>query len=788
MPNLPHLTLPKAEYDLPRKKHGFGSVPDRDYKKHGTEVEREVEDTLEQFRNSKRPKEINPSLILRITLDGDSLVDEVEWARNNMHLLSVDDDKSLVLFSSDAELGAFKERLDKYKEGPPEGQKSAPHTSLFSAINHVSAIMPEDRIGRLLNLNNITSLEHFRDEETYCLDVELWPIEKRDHLDLQIQEISEYVNNNGGEVSDVYAGVHLVLMRVIASGNVIRDLLNVESVESLDLPPKTDIVMQDILNLALGDYADVPNPPENASSIAIFDSGITSAHPFLATAVGEATAVPNDLGDGADVYGHGTRVAGIALYNDVNECASKGVFEPKLKIYSAKVITDTGAFSDKKLIMSQMTDAISYFNGAYNCRVFNISLGDKRLIYDGGKIGGWATVLDSLARELDVVIIVSSGNYSFKHEKGSAPDSVAKLYPEYLLGEDARINEPATGAIVVTVGSICESEAVPKDGMFGPELLPIANQNEPSPFTRRGPGCGGSIKPEFCDFGGNLAFDGALQKTRDDISELSSLTLNHNYLKDLLTTSVGTSYAAPRVAHKAAILFNFYPQATSNLIRAFLAASARVPEGSTKRLSEFGVEAELNLLGYGQPNVDLATLSDMNRVILYSEDALAHDNFHIFEVPIVNDFIQTKGKRSITVTLAFDPPVRHTRIDYIGVKMSFRLIRGKSVADVAEAFRKMEKGEGKVDSFSGTKYNCSMKPGPSLREGGTLQKAKFTMARNPDEYGEAYYIVVRCEKKWASEEDGLQKYSIVVQIEHEAEIDIYADIQHRIQPPLRVRV
>lgn len=53
-------------------------------------------------------------------------------------------------------------------------------------------------------------------------------------------------------------------------------------------------------------------------------------------------------------------------------------------------------------------------------------------------------------------------------------------------------------------------------------------------------------------------------------------------------------------------------------------------------------------------------------------------------------FIEEKGKRSITVSLVFNPPVRHIRIDYIGVKMSFRLIRDKAPDEVADAYRKMK--------------------------------------------------------------------------------------------------
>lgn len=51
------------------------------------------------------------------------------------------------------------------------------------------------------------------------------------------------------------------------------------------------------------------------------------------------------------------------------------------------------------------------------------------------------------------------------------------------------------------------------------------------------------------------------------------------------------------------------------------------------------------------------------------EDSLPIDRFAIYEVPIPTDFQTVKGVRHIKVSLAFDPPVRNSRKEYMGVKM-----------------------------------------------------------------------------------------------------------------------
>ena len=788
MPDLPHLKLPQTEFNLPRKKHGFGRSLLRDSASHGKKLEQEIGHVIGESKKSKSPEGINPTLILKIKLADGSVVDEDIWGRNQLSLLSTNSDQTLILFASDYELKEFHRRLHEYQNGPPEGQKSAPHNQLFSSIEEVDCITAIDRIGRLLNLSGITEPDNLIENEIYTLDLELWPLENRHLIDIQIDEIRQFLVRNKGELLDYYAGSSLILLRVRCTGQVVKELLEIESIATIDFPPQADASTGEMLDLTIDEFPLTPEPPDGAPSVTILDTGITPAHPFLATTIGEATRIPNSIADEIDRSGHGTSVAGLAIYGDVRQCVENGSFIPELFLYSAKVLNDDRKFPDEKLIMTQMSDVIYYFNTEYGSRVFNLSLGDDRLVYDDGKIGGWATVLDTLSREFDVVIIVSAGNYTYNPGDDDL-ETIIQNYPSYLFADEARIIEPATGSIVVTVGSIADSHNT-APGIYEDLVTPlaIAQQDQPSPFTRSGPGCGGAIKPEFCEYGGNVAFDGVLNTIRKDIDELSTLSLNHDYLTRLFKTNVGTSFAAPRVAHTAARILGNFQNASANLVRALLAISSTVPEESVALLEQYGNGAIYSLCGYGKPDYERASYSDQKRVVLHAEAQLSHDNFHIFEIPMIEDYLSTTGRRSVTVSLAYDPPVRHTRIDYLGVKMSFRLIRGKSVEEVAEVFRKRHSDEEAVESLS-TKFNCGMLPGPEMREGGTLQKASFVMHKNPANYGNTYYLVVRCEKKWANEEIvGPQKYAVVVEIEHTADIEPYTQLQQRVQAPVRVRV
>ncbi len=790
MPDLPHLILPRVELEKPRKKTGYGRPPGKDYIVHGRRLKSQLNGVLRLFRARRPLQGINPNLILRIQLDESSMVDEETWERCDLTLLSVDKNKTLVLFSSDVDLTDFKRRLTIYHKGPPtERQISAPHTQIFACVNEIGEIRPKDRIGRLFRTEDVTTPEDFQSDNEYIVDIELWDLGTRQLCQDKLTEIRNYISSRGGNVTDYYIGESLILLRAKCEGNIIQDLLKIDSIATIDLPPQPTLAIGELLDLGIQDFPEVQPPRDTALSVGVLDSGLISAHPLLAPAVGEAITAPRTLGDGTDRHGHGTMVAGLALYGDVEACINNRSFQPELKLFSARVLNERCEFDDENLVTSQMREAIHYFHDNYNCRVFNISLGDRRLPYNGGKVSPWASVLDTLARELNVVIVVSAGNFDYDPGPDGSPDTHLQDYPRYLLSDEARIIEPATGAIVLTVGALAHTATVPPGSSAGSvSFRPIALPNQPSPFTRSGFGLGGAIKPELCDFGGNCAYDVTIQRVRDNIRELSIVSLNHDYLNRLFTSHVGTSFSAPRIAHLATRIFEIFPDASANLIRALLVASASVPEAALNTLEPLDEDAVLRICGYGQPNMHKAQLSDENRVVLYTESEIDFDNFHIYEIPIPEEFIENRGTRSISVTLAFDPPVRHSRLDYLGIRMSFRLLRGKTEEEIVEAFRHRTRDEEEVERISSTKFDCKMIPRSRSRESSTLQKAIFTIHRNPrPEYGETYYLLVRCEKKWARDEHSPQRYAAVVVLEHSEQVNLYNTIQQKVAVRLRAR-
>jgi hypothetical protein len=768
-----HLPLQRVEGELDRRKRpGFGQPSGREPKSHGTKIQSEVQEVLQGFRAKPKIGDVDPALILKIETSGN--ISEEEWTKLGLTVLANEPGQTLILFADDVELIDFQQRVTAYNGEKPENQKSQPYAALIEAIEAIRPISATDRIGPVLKAEGCVTPDLIPDA-TEFYDVELWFVTDFS-ADLFVHRVTTVLEQSGGTVVSSYRGTSVLLMRVQGTGSAIRPLLDLPEIATIDRPPTPDWPELPANDIELGDLPEIAPAEDKAPTIGVIDSGLTSAHPLILASMAAAFGEPASLGD-SDEKGHGTPVSGIAIYGDIRQRLSETPLQAKFRVASARVVNEAGRFDDEELIPTQMENSIRRLHDEFGCRVINISLGDiKRPV--GAKPSAWASTLDTLARELNILIVVSAGNASPTY-LASFHDSIVDEYPAFLLDGTNRILEPASAVNVLTVGSITHSNGLSTVDSDNVGVRSIAQSFQPSPFTRAGPGTNKVLKPDLVDFGGTAVFDGPTQRLQGGSIRANAgiLSTHHQYLQQLLKYHSGTSFAAPLVAYKAALLFERFPDASANLVRALLALSAEQPDSAIARLGDG--DAAFNLLGYGLPDIGRALESEDNRVILFAEDTLSTDKFAVYEVPIP-DIFQTKGARQIRVALSFDPPVRHTRVDYAGLKMGFHLIRGANSGEVFDAFRKWEADEGKAISLRNT-LKCDLKPGAQRRERGTLQCATFSMTSNSQRYGNSYFLVVRCEGGWSPDD---QRFALAVELRALAEIPLYQRIQERV----RVRV
>jgi len=447
----------------------------------------------------------------------------------------------------------------------------------------------------------------------------------------------------------------------------------------------------------------------------------------------------------ADQHGHGTFVAGIALYDDVAACLQNRRFEPKLRLFSGRILDDPNA-ADPQLIENQVERAVRYFREEYGCRVFNLSYGDLNKPYQGRHVSGLAVTLDALSRELDVLFVVPTGNFGGDEE---GPSDWRGQYPDYLTAPGAALIDPAPALNALTVGSLARYELNPR-WPDDPAYQPVARTDQPSPFTRHGPSVNGAIKPDLVDYGGNWITDaragGGLAAGRQGGGERStnSSLATHNPCRE----DSGTSFSAPKVAHAAARILGEIPEAGVDLGRALLVAHARTPQACSDLLADD--EAIRNVTGYGYVDRSALYRSAEDCVTLWAQESIENRHHHFYEVPVPDEFWQGgRRNREITVSLAYRPPVRTTRIDYRAAGISFKLVQAESLDAVARRFNAAVARDS-VENIS--ERNAGRGFTEQTRSRGTVQASTWQFTQpSPSVRRSSWFVVVtRNDPAWGA--------------------------------------
>ena len=320
-------------------------------------------------------------------------------------------------------------------------------------------------------------------------------------------------------------------------------------------------------------------------------------------------------------------------------------------------------------------------------KVINLSLGDSRFPYRGPRPTQLGAEIDRFIRLHKVVVTVSTGNYT--PWNGQISDLTSGNYQRHLLeASDSGLYDPAPAALALTVGALCPDHgqgAKPEKEQI--DVIPIGGPGKPSPLTRTGPGPMGMIKPELVAPGGSLSVDLRISRVSGQDPSTQVIGAGIAGTSKLLATDSGTSYAAPLVSNAALRVLGRYPQLSANAVRALLLCSA----GETGTVIEGLTEAKLleqqrRLTGYGRVSAEHAEMSEDHRAVLVAEDEITVDDVHLYTVPIPLTFFSPGGYRRVTIALAYDPPVRAARLDYLASHMEIHAYHGASLQQVRNAY------------------------------------------------------------------------------------------------------
>lgn len=772
----PHLPLRREEpVTEKRPKPGFGRPAPADPVAHGRGLRESLETAKVEVETDVGG--FDERRLFQFTVEKGFDPDDLSKISADIEVVSQEGDDVVVAFVSTAALESFEARLTSLVSG-----ERVKYKEVLYALRGIDGWRVEDRTGWALARDGLP------DEAPFLLDIELWPLEDHPEEREQLWTTFEaWLQDQAIEKNDAVKNVGLTLYRVRCDREQAQALLHHRDIRTVDLPPRYGLELN-LLYTDIQNLQEIPMPPENAPGVVILDSGLTTGHPLIAPAVGDAQSfLPNK--DASDENGHGTLVAGLALYGDIEASLRNGDLAPRLRLFSGRILDERNE-NDTGFVENQITEAVHYFQSEYGCRVFNLSFGDLNKPYVGKHLKGLSYTLDILSRELGILFIVSAGNVPGSQLEGLA---WRDRYPEYLAEPDWTIVEPAPALNALTVGSLARYDQTINSQRYAndPAEIPVARRDQPSPFSRHGHSVGGAIKPELVAYGGNWAVNtrGGANMLAPN-SGLGELSLNRSFAGGrLCADESGTSFAAPHVAHLAASLLYEHPDAGPNLIRALLVAHAAMPDAAAQLLMD--KEILRQVCGYGQVDGYAVFRSLENAVSLRATDRIANKRHHFYEVPIPEEFVSNGRRlRELAVAIAHTPVVRSTRIAYKATRMDFRVVAAEDLNHVSQMFNKATDR----DEYERIPELAKASVGPQLRDKGTVQAStwcfnQFT-ERSVLRNKRLFVVVTRNDFPWGEPHSAEEEeYAVVVSLRDRDndQARLYTEIRNRLQVRTKAR-
>ncbi|TWT62946.1 hypothetical protein Pan54_36970 [Rubinisphaera italica] len=435
-------------------------------------------------------------------------------------------------------------------------------------------------------------------------------------------------------------------------------LARIPNSEFLDLAPLDHI---DFINELL--IRTTP-PPATAPAVCHLDTGIQAGHPLLTRAIDAQHALyvlPHR--NGVDVDGHGTEMAGLALYGCLNEHLNStdpvilGHRLESVKIFSIQRANDPDLYGEiTSQSMSQIEIASSSVQRAF-CLTVTSNDGCEE-----GLPSSWSAAIDGLcagAESEDAprrLVCVSAGNIEPLTERINYPS----------INAHRPVKDPNQAWNAISVGAMTQKTTINDPVVQHWNTIAEADSLSPSSRTSTLWNITWPFKPDIVMEGGNNAIYPA-NGDADFLDDLSLLTTRMGTGTAQLTTTGDTSAATALASRYAALIWSKYPKLWPETIRALLIHSARWTD---KMMEEFPDEkrkkvARLRTYGYGVPNLTKAMSSVGNAATMVIEESLRPyhkvgseiktKHMHLHELPWPNSVLTQLFDADVTmrVTLSY---------------------------------------------------------------------------------------------------------------------------------------
>lgn len=846
----PHLQLRLTNADvakLPsggsRKIHPITLANRGNAKLHGQQLESSIKSIIENSQDTKKEREQEGkpdlpdavSFILHIDPD---LFDAEDLRSFGVEIVADLEEGYIIGASTDTELSELRKRIGQFINSQKGGGKVPAIWEILEGTQRPDYILSpalKAQWGNILEnqeyvvdvgiacidireqYSRCPKQERFKSNESFQKSINRWldkhnlSLEAWDDLySERTDQLQNFINEYNGEILKNIMGDDVGISRLPDSfscririlGKGLKDLvLNfpyIFDVSEIDefCSPSVKLNQSELNEQKF----ELVEPDLIAPKVCVIDSGIQERHPKLGSAVDSSNSkswVPGEpeTADYVQGGGHGTRVAGAILYP--REIPQTGLYKAICWIQNARILDQENQLPQKVFPPEVLEEIVEFYYHKTRTRIFNHSVAGISPCRTQS-MAPWAAAIDKLTWENDVLFIVAAGNIEANASFVTRPSIAAHIqagrsYPDYLLSPSARIANPAQSFQALTVGSVAQCTYRKASQQS------IAEKDYPSSFSCTGFGIWNTIKPEVVEYGGDYVIDSltssSFTQPKQVCPELIRSTRNGG--QTISADAVGTSYAAPKVAHIAASLAAVFPQESTLLYRALIVQSARLPSWTNESVEK--LSQGIRMMGYGIPNHDRALGNSLNRVTLTTQgrEYISAGQARIYQIQIPEILLRQDQEFEILIeiTLSYVAEPRRTRRHrrkYLSTWLDWRCSnKGEDPERFLEkVLKEYESPSDAEKSKEGFNWTLGQRKDWGLvkdtsRSIGTLQK-DWAVVKSFN-LRESFCVAVVGHRGWNNDPTAQVPYSLVVSFEAiNSEIPIYTSFVEA-QIPLEVQ-
>jgi Subtilase family len=537
-------------------------------------------------------------------------------------------------------------------------------------------------------------------------------------------------------------------------------------------------------------------PGPDTGYVTLLDTGVSRAHPLIQPVLAANDRHAANLAWGLDdIRGHGTQLAGLALFGDLT-LRLQDMLPISVRLESVKLLPDAG-FNPHHLLGAVTRSAIDAVEVSARRRTFAMASTTSEDTPHDGAPTSWSSEIDQLAAGVSGnnnnprLILISAGNID-------AMTFGAGNYLQTCDHPDSEVESPAQAWNAISVGAYTEKTMLPA----GESYTALAPSGDLSPASRTASWSSDwPLKPDVVLEGGNWAAGAAPPPLTH--GWLSLLTTHHSYPQRSFCFSHDTSAATAIAAKQITELWSDYPALWPETIRGLYVSSARWTKQMKSHLPlnpPKGAYASLfRRYGYGVPDLERARRSASNALTLIVQDKIVpyglsektggdvHKEMRLFELPWPIQELRKLGSSSVTLRATLSSFVapnpseasRGSRYRYASHNLRFKLNRAGETAD--QFMARISKLADPVDGPP-SEEDDSWEFGSTRRDVGSLHIDQLTCKAS--DLARRNLLAVHPVAGWWKSKALLRnalpavRFALVVEIDAESvEAELYAEVQ-----------